>query len=187
MNPAQAVAETKAKLDQSIEHFKEELKKLRTGRAHPSMLDNVMVEAYGQSMPLKSVAGVTTPEPQLLQISPFDPNNLQAIAEAIRNDKSLGLTPTDDGRVVRVALPPMTTENRREMVKLLHQKVEECLISARNARHEAFHKGDQAEKDKQIGKDERLRFEKQIDEQVAKHKSQVDELARAKEQEILTV
>src|SRR5437016_171191 len=132
MDINQVVAETKTKLDQATGHFKEELKKLRTGRAHPSMLDNITVEAYGQPMPLKSLAGVTTPEPQLLQISPFDPNNLQAIAEGIRNDKSLGLTPTDDGRVVRVNLPPMTAENRQEMVKVLHQKVEECLISARN-------------------------------------------------------
>ncbi|HSX18326.1 MAG TPA: ribosome recycling factor [Candidatus Saccharimonadales bacterium] len=187
MNPNQIVSETKTKLDQATFHFKDELRKLRTGRAHPSMLDSVMVEAYGQAMPLKSIASIAVPEPQLLQITPFDPNNLQPIADAIRNDQSLGLTPTDDGRVVRVNLPPMTTENRQDMVKILHQKVEECLISARNARHEAFHRGEQAEKDKDIGKDERLRFEKQVDELLTKQKNEVDELAKAKEEEILTV
>src|SRR3990167_11432115 len=123
MDTNQILGEARSKLDQATEHFKEELKKLRTGRAHPSMVDSVMVEAYGQSMPLKSVASITVPEPQQLQINPFDPNNLQPIADAIRNDKSLGLTPVDDGRVVRVNLPPMTPENRQDMVKLLHQKV----------------------------------------------------------------
>ncbi|MEX1059256.1 MAG: ribosome recycling factor, partial [Candidatus Saccharimonadales bacterium] len=101
MDIAQMVTETRDKLDQATGHFKNELKKLRTGRAHPSMLDNVIVEAYGQPASLRSVASITVPEPQQLQISPFDPNNLQPIADAVRNDKSLGLTPVDDGRVVR--------------------------------------------------------------------------------------
>ena len=187
MDANRIVTETKSKLDQATAHFKDELNKLRTGRAHPSMLDNIMVEAYGQSMLLKSVASITVPEPQQLQIIPFDPNNIQPIADAIRNDKSLGLTPVDDGRVVRVNLPPMTTENRQDMVKVLHQKVEDCLISARNARHEAFHTGEEAEKAKQIGKDERLRFEKQIDELLAKQKNEIEQIAKAKESEILTV
>ncbi len=187
MDTNQVVSETKAKLDQATGHFKEELKKLRTGRAHPSMLDNVMVEAYGQSMPLKATATITTPEAQLLQISPFDPNNLQAIADAIRNDQSLGLTPTDDGRVVRVNLPPMTAENRQDMVKILNQKVEECLISARNARHEGLHKVEGAEKDSQISRDDLERFKKQVDDLLAKQKADIEAMAKAKEQEILTV
>lgn len=187
MDINQVVSEARAKLGQATEHFKDELKKLRTGRAHPSMLDNVSVEAYGQPMLLKSVASITVPEPQQLQISPFDPNNLQPIAEAIRNDKSLGLSPMDDGRVVRITLPPMTTENRQDMVKILHQKVEECLISARNVRHEIHNKGEQAEKEKQIGRDELERFKKQIDELLAKQKDEIEHLAKSKEQEIMTV
>jgi ribosome recycling factor len=181
------LVEAKTKLEQATAYFQEELKKLRTGRAHPSLLDNVVVEAYGQPMPLKSVASITVPEPQQLQIGPFDPNNLQPIAEAIRNDKTLGLTPVDDGRVVRVNLPPMTTENRQNMVKILHQKVEESLISARNARHDSLHKVEQAEKQKQISRDELERFKKQIDELIAKQKDAIDNLAKNKEQEIMTV
>lgn len=187
MSPSQVVNDAKTKLDQATEHFREELKKLRTGRAHPSMLDGVMVEAYGQPMPLKAVASVTAPEAQLLQITPFDTDNLQAVANAIRDDQALGLTPTDDGRVVRISLPPMTQENRQAMAKVLHQKLEDCLIAARNARHEAFRKGEQAEKDKQISKDDRFHLEKQIDELVSKQKTEAEELAKAKEQEILTV
>src|SRR5690242_19241073 len=117
MDPNQTVASVKAKLAATTEHFEAELKKIRSGRAHPSMLDNISVEVYGQMMPLKAVAGVIAPEAQLLQITPFDPNNLQSIADAIRNDKTIGLTPTDDGRVIRINLPPLTTEDRQQQAK----------------------------------------------------------------------
>jgi len=187
MQPGQILDEAKTKLAAATEHFKQEIGKIRTGRAHPGMLDGLVIEAYGQNMPLKSVAGISTPEPQLLQINPFDPNNLKAIADAIRNNESLGLTPTDDGRVVRVAIPPLTEETRQQMVKILHQKLEDCLITARNARHEAIHQAEEAEKSKQIGKDQRFSLEKQLDELLAKQKTELDGLAKAKEQEILTV
>src|SRR5580765_4268865 len=89
------------KMNQDLVHFEEELKKVRTGRAHPGMLDSITVEAYGQKMPLNQVANVTAPEAQLLQVTPFDPGNIQAIAGAIRDNPSLGMNPSDDGRVVR--------------------------------------------------------------------------------------
>jgi len=187
MSPNQLAEQTKTKLGAAVEHFKQELGQIRTGRAHPAMLEGVVVEAYGQQMPLKAVATVVAPEAQLLQITPFDPTNLSAISNAIRDNQTLGLTPTDDGRVVRVSIPPLTMETRQQMVKILGQKVEECMITVRQLRHEAFHQGEQAEKDKDIGTDERLRFEKQIDELVAKTKADVDQLAKAKEQEITTV
>jgi ribosome recycling factor len=187
MNKEQLVAGVKAKLDAATEHFKQEIGKIRTGRAHPGMLDNVMVEAYGQKMPLKAVGSITVPEPQQLQITPFDPNNLQAISEAISNDQSLGLNPADDGRVVRIQIPPLTEETRQQMVKVLGQKLEDSLIAARNARHETLRDLEQAEKDKDIGKDERFGLEKQIDDLLAKQKSQAESLAKTKEQEILTL
>ena len=187
MNPSQLASEAKSKIDSATEHFKAELGKIRTGRAHPAMLDGVTVEVYGQQMPLKAVAGTTAPEAQLLQITPFDPDNLKAIADAIRANESLGLNPVDDGRVVRIQIPPLTTESRAAMVKVLNQKVEECFISARNARHEAFRKAEEAEKAKQIGQDERQRLEKQVDELVATQKTAVEGLAKTKEQEIMTV
>jgi len=187
MDPAQIIAETRRKLDKVTEHFKQELAKVRTGRAHPGMLDSVMVEAYGQAMPLKAVGSITMPEPQQLQVTPFDPNNLKAISEAISNDQSLGLSPSDDGRVVRIQIPPLTQETRQQMVKVVHQKIEEAMIAARQVRHEAFHQGEQAEKDKRIGKDERFHLEKLIDELISKQKSDAEALGRAKEQEILTV
>lgn len=187
MNREQLISETKTRLNAATDHFKQEIGKIRTGRAHPGMLDSVLVEAYGQKMPLKAVGSITVPEPQQLQITPFDPNNLQAISEAISNDQALGLNPADDGRVVRIQIPPLTEETRQQMVKILHQKLEESLITARNARHEALRKAEQAEKDKQIGKDERFGIEKQIDDLLAHQKTEAEALAKNKEQEILTV
>jgi len=187
MNPSQVVEDVKNKLASATDHFKQELAKIRTGRAHPGMLDNVLVEAYGQPMALKAVASITVPEATLLQITPFDPNNLQAISDAIRGDQSLGLNPADDGRVVRIQIPPLTQETRQQMVKIVGQKLEDCLVTARSVRHDALKRGEQAEKDKQISKDERLRFEKQIDDLLATHKGEAELLAKTKEQEILTV
>jgi ribosome recycling factor len=187
MNPNQVVAETKTKFQAALTHFHEDLKKVRTGRAHPSMLDGVTVMAYGTPMPLIQVGNVTAPEPQLLQITPFDPNNIQAIASAIRDNPSLGLNPSDDGRVVRIPIPPLTEERRREFVKLLGSKVEDCMVSLRNIRHDAIKNIDQAKKDKSIGEDEANRLEKQVDETMATTKAEVEAAAKTKEAEIMTL
>jgi ribosome recycling factor len=187
MSPNQLIDQAKSKFQGALGHFEEDLKKVRTGRAHPSMLDGIVVTAYGTQMPLIQVGNVTAAEPQLLQITPFDPNNIQAIAGAIRDNPSLGLNPSDDGRVVRVPIPPLTEERRREFVKLLGTKVEDCMVSMRNIRHDALKAIDQAKKDKSIGEDEAKRMEKQIDDTMASIKSQVDAAAKVKEQEILTI
>lgn len=187
MNPNQLIEQTKSKLQTAVNRFQEELKKLRTGRAHPSMLDGVMVVAYGTPMPLIQVGNVTTPEPQLLQITPFDPNNLPAISTAIRDNPSLGLNPMDDGHVVRIQIPPLNEERRRDFVKILGSKVEDCMVSLRNIRHDAMKELDQAKKDKDIGQDEADRVQKQLDEAMNQAKIEVDEAAKAKEQEIMTI
>lgn len=175
------------KMKLAFEHYLEELKKIRTGRAHPSMLDSVQIEAYGVTMPLNQVATVTTPEAQLIQISPFDPSNIQAIANAIRNNPSLGLNPSDDGRVVRVPIPALTEERRRDIAKQLGTKVEDCMIALRTIRREAFDAVNTAKKDKQIGEDDAKRLEKELDESMAKVKADVDVAAKTKEQEIMTL
>jgi len=187
MDIDQNLKEAKAKLGDTTEHFKEELKKIRTGRAHPGMLDNIRVEVYGQEMPLKGAATITAPEATLLQITPFDPSNLKAISDAIRGNEALGLNPADDGRVVRIQIPPLTTETRAAMVKILNQKAEDCMISARQIRHEMLRRAEAAQKDKSIGKDEYERFKKQIDEFLTSQKNEVDNFAKAKEQEITTI
>lgn len=187
MSPDQVISQTKTKFAQAAEHLREELKKVRTGRAHPSMLDGVMVEAYGTPMPLIQVASITVPEAQLLQITPFDPNNLQAIAAAIRNNPSLDMNPSDDGHVVRVPVPPLNEERRREYVKLVGSKVEDCMVSLRNIRHDAMRSIDQAKKDKEVGEDEAKGLQKQIDEAMSSVKAEVEAAQKTKEQEIMTV
>lgn len=187
MSPNQLVDQSKSKFNQAVEHFQDELKKVRTGRAHPSMLEGLMVEAYGVQMPLVQVGTVTAPEGQLLQITPFDPGNLQAISAAIRNNPSLGMNPSDDGRVVRVPIPPLNEERRREYVKVVSGKVEDCMIALRNVRHEAMDAIDNAKKDKDIGEDEAKRLKQQIEDAMAKAKTEVEAAQKSKEQEIMTV
>lgn len=187
MDSNQVLNGVKADLATATGRFADELKKMRTGRASAGMLDGLMVEAYGTKMPLIQVGSIATPEPQLLQITPFDPANLQAIAQAVREDQSLGLNPIDDGRVVRIQMPPMTEERRQQVVKQLHEKTETCMIALRQARQEAIQKGDQAKKAKQIGEDEHARFEKQVEELVNSSRAEAEKLSKAKEQEILTI
>jgi ribosome recycling factor len=141
MNPNDVITQAKTKFNNSVEHFEEELKKLRTGRAHGGMLDGVMVEAYGTPMPMNQVANVTAPEAQLLQITPFDPSNLTAISAAIRDNQSLGMNPSDDGHVIRVSIPALTEERRREITKQVGAKLEDCMISLRGTRHETLGNG----------------------------------------------
>lgn len=151
------------------------------------MLDGVMVTAYGVPTPLNQVANITAPEAQLIQITPFDPTNMEAISTAIRDNPSLGMNPMDDGRVIRVPVPPLNEERRREIVKILGGKVEDCMISLRNTRHDAMSTIDEAKKDKDLGEDDAKRLAKQVDDAMNQAKAEVDAVSKAKEHEILTV
>lgn len=187
MSPNDLVKNLEQKLKASIDHFQEELKKLRTGRAHPSMLDGVMAEAYGTPMPLNQLATITAPEAQLLQLSPFDPNNIQTIASAIRDNQSLGLNPSDDGRVVRIPIPPLNEERRQQIVKQLGEKVEDTMIAQRGIRRDVMTDLDDAKKDKDISEDDHKRLAKQVDDLMIKYKTEIDSMAKTKETEIMTV
>lgn len=187
MNPQNVVVETQKKFTAAVEHYHEQLKGLRTGRASASMLDGLVVEVYGQSMPLNQTANVIAPEVQLLQITPFDPGNLQAIVSAIRDNQALGLNPSDDGRVVRVPVPPLTEERRREIVRQLSGKQEEAMISLRNIRHEAMDVIDRAKKGKDIGEDEAKRLSGQVEDIAQKVRSEVEVASKAKEADIMKI
>jgi len=171
----------------TISHFADELRKVRTGRAHPTMLDSITVEAYGQRMPLNQVANVTVPEAQLITITPFDPTNIQAVVSAIRNDQSLGLNPSDDGRIIRVPIPPLTEERRKQIVKQTSEKVEEARIALRNIRQEALKETKRLKDSKEMSEDDQKRSEKAIDDLVAASNNQLDAAFREKEKEILTL
>lgn len=187
MNPDQLVSKTRTKLQTAQDHFLQEIKKLSTGRAHPGMLDGIMVEAYGVPTPIIQVGSVIAPEAQLLQITPFDPVNLKAICDAIRENQTLGLNPMDDGRVVRVQVPALTTERRQQIAKQLGKKVEDSMIAMRNVRHDAMKELDQLKKDNNMSNDELKRLQNQIDELMSERKTEIDRLSRAKEQEIMTL
>ena len=175
------------KMNQAITHFEEELKKVRTGRSHPSMLDGVRVEVYGQQMPLNQVANIPAPEPQMLQVTPFDPSNVQAIAGAIRADQSLGFNPSDDGRLVRVPVPPLTEERRKQLVKQTGEKVEETRIALRNIRQDAFKDAKRKKDAKELSEDDVKRIEKEIDHLISGFQEKIEQIFKAKEKDILTI
>lgn len=187
MDPNNIVTEAETRLNQAVERFNDDLKALRTGRASAAMLDGIMVEAYGTPMPLKQMASITAPDAQLLQVTPFDPNNLEAISNAIRDDKGLGLNPGDDGRVVRVPIPALTEERRRELAKQISTKQEDCMIRLRAVRHEAMDAIDKLKKDKQIGEDDAKRLADRVEDAMGKARAGAETTAKAKEADILTI
>ena len=171
----------------ALAHFEDELKKVRTGRSHPAMLDGVLVEVYGQKMPLNQVANITAPEPQLLQVTPFDPSNVQAVSASIRNDQSLGFNPSDDGRIVRIPVPPLTEERRRQLVKQTSEKVEEARIALRNIRSGGLKDVRRKKEAKELSEDDVKQIEKEFDKQMADYQAKIEAAFRAKEKDILTI
>lgn len=176
-------SEYRQAMDAAVARFNAEMKKVRTGRAHPDMLASVKVEAYGQFMPLNQVANVTTADATLLQITPFDPSTIQAISAAIRNDAALGLNPSDDGRVVRVPVPPLTEERRKEIVKNASSKVEDAKVAIRNVREDARKELKNAE----LPEDVKKRAEKDIDELTKTFTDKIDAAFKEKSAEIMSI
>ena len=180
------VDEATDKMKQTLERLHDELKKIRTGRASAQMLDGVMVEAYGQPMPLKHTANIVAIDGQMLQITPFDPNNLEAISAAI-SESSLGLNPADDGHVVRVTIPPLTEERREELAKSLNEKAEEAKVSLRSIRHDVLKGAKSQQHAKEISEDDYHRVEKQLNDLIEDYNSQVEQALDTKQSEIMTV
>lgn len=176
-------SEYKQAMEAAVTRFNDEMKKVRTGRAHPDMLANIKAEVYGQFMPLNQVANIVAADATLLQITPFDPSSIQAIAAAIRNDAALGLNPSDDGRVVRVPVPPLTEERRKEIVKNASSKVEDAKVAIRNVREDARKELKAAE----LPEDTKKRAEKQIDDLTKTFTDKIDEAFKAKSAEIMAI
>lgn len=175
------------KMAQAFNHFQDELKKVRTGRAHAGMLEGVMVEAYGVKVPLNQAANITAPEAQMLLVTPFDPGNITAITSAIRDNQSLGFNPSDDGRVVRVPVPALTEERRHQLVKQVGEKAEEARIAMRTIRQDSLKDAKRMKDNKELGEDDYKRVEKEIDALMSKMQTQIDEAVKAKEKDVLTI
>jgi ribosome recycling factor len=179
--------EYELKMQGALEHFEQELGKIRTGRAHPSMLDGLKIEAYGTEMPLNQTANVTAPEAQLLQVTPFDPSNIQAIAAAIRNDQSLGLNPSDDGRVIRVPVPPLTEDRRKQLVRLASEKLEEARITLRTVRQDGLKDAKAKKENKELSEDDLKLVEKEFDRLMQEFQTKFEDAFKAKEKDVLTI
>jgi ribosome recycling factor len=176
----------KEKFDKVIEHFRVEIGALKTGRANPAMLDMVRVEAYGALSPINQVASVSMPDARSLVVQPWDKSVLKEIEKAIV-ESNLNLSPVNDGERIRLNLPALTEETRRDVVKLLNQKAEETKIAVRLERDAVKEEIIEAEKNKDFGEDEKFRLLEDLDKKISGYNEKIKELAEAKEQEIMTI
>jgi ribosome recycling factor len=170
----------------AVEATRREFSTVRTGKATPALLDTVRVEAYGTQMPLNQVATINTPEPTLLVIQPFDQSLIAAIEKAILV-ADLGLNPANDGNVIRVPVPPLNEERRKEYVKLLHKMAEEGKVSIRHARHKARDAIQEQIKDHEIGEDDGHRQLDQVEKLTHDYSERIDELLEKKEEEVMSI
>jgi len=175
------------KFSAAVAHFEEELKKIRTGRAHPGQLEGIKVEVYGTLLPLNQVSNITAAEAQMLLVTPFDASNIQSICAAIRADQSLGFNPSDDGRVIRVPVPALTEDRRKQLVKQASEKVEEAKVAVRAVRQEALKEAKRKKEAKELSEDDERRIEKTVDGITSSLGLKIDELFKTKEKEILTI
>ena len=176
----------KTRMDKAVDDFRKALIGTRTGRASVHMLDSVTVDAYGAQMPLNQVATVHTPEPQLITVQPFDPSQLGAIEKSIRTAE-LGLNPMNDGKIIRVPIPPLTEERRREMVKNLHKVLEDHRTAVRNIRRDGNDAIKKAMKDKKITEDEEKRSMDEIQKLTDGEIKKMEEMCKAKEKEVMEI
>lgn len=182
----QTLNEAEQKMGKAVEATREDFTTIRTGRAHPQMFSKLTAEYYGTPTPLQQLASFTVPEPRVIIIAPFDHGAMSAIEKAIR-DSDLGVNPTDDGKTIRVTLPELTEERRKEFVKLAKEKAENGRISVRNIRRNAKQALDKLEKDGEVGKDDVTGAEKRLDAITKSHVDSIDELLKNKETELLEV
>lgn len=174
------------RMDRSVEATHTEFNSVRTGRASPALLDRITVDYYGQPTPLKQLATISTPEPRLLSVQPFDPSSIKAIEKAIQ-ESDLGLTPNNDGKLIRLPIPQLTEERRKELVKVVRHLAEEGRVAIRNVRRDTIHHLKQLVDSGDVGADEEHRGEERVQKLTDEHVAKVDDLLKHKEAEILEV
>jgi ribosome recycling factor len=182
----EALFEAEEKMERAIEHAKEEFAVIRTGRATPAMFSKIIIDYYGTPTPLPQMASIATPEPRMALIKPYDNSQLHAMEKAIR-DSDLGVNPNNEGTQIRIILPQMTEERRREMIKVARHKGEDCKVAIRNIRRRAKEELERMIKDGDSGEDEVRRAEKELEDLTHKYVANVDEIVKHKETELLEV
>jgi ribosome recycling factor len=171
------------RMDRSIEAAREHFNTVRTGRASTALLDRINVEYYGQQTPLKQLATINAPDPRMLTVQPFDPTSIKAVERAIQ-ESDLGLTPSNDGKVIRLPIPQLTEERRKELVKVVRQYAEEARVAVRNVRRDVI---DGLKKEQHVTADEEHRAEERVQKLTDEHVKRIDELLKGKEAEIMEV
>ncbi len=180
------IREMSAKMKKSVEAFKAELSKIRTGRASLALLEDITVDAYGSTMPLNQVGTLTIPESRMIAIQPWDPQMLSAIEKALLKSDT-GLTPVSDGKIIRLNIPQLTEERRKELVKQVKKVAEEFRVAVRNSRREAIDTLKQQKKDKEISEDDMFRLQDEAQSETDKYIGQIDDITEAKEKEVMEV
>jgi ribosome recycling factor len=181
-----AMQDAEHKMEQALTHLKDDLAGIRTGRASSAVLNRVLVEYYGTPVPLNQLASVNVPEPRLLQVQPFDKGAIGAIEKAIQAS-DLGITPNNDGNVIRLSFPPLTEERRRELVKQVHHRTEEGRVAVRNVRRHSKDEIEKLERDGTISEDELMRAEKDLQKLTDRFVAEIDQIQGHKEQELMEV
>jgi ribosome recycling factor len=181
-----SLKEADHKMEQALAHLREDLSSVRTGRASGSVLSRISVEYYGTPVPLNQLASVNVPEPRLLVVQPFDKNSISQIEKAIQQS-DLGITPSNDGQVIRLAFPPLTEERRKDLVKQVHHRAEEGRVAVRNVRRHAKDDMEKLERDHSISEDELTRGEKELQKLTDRYVASIDEVQRHKESELMEV
>lgn len=182
----ETLLEAEEKMEKAVVVAKDDFAAIRTGRAHPAMFNKIVAEYYGTMTPINQMASFSVPEPRMAVVTPFDKTSLRAIETAIR-DSDLGVNPSNDGNIIRVAFPQLTEERRREYIKVAKAKAEDARVSIRSVRRKAKETLDKLVKDSEAGEDEVRRAEKELEDITAKYVAQVDELLKHKEAELLEV
>jgi ribosome recycling factor len=180
------LAESKDKMAKAVSHLQGEFGSIRTGRASPVFVEKMRVDYYGSEVPLQQLAGFSVPEPRLLVISPYDKNAIKAIEKAIQTS-DLGITPSNDGAVIRLAFPQLTAERRKELVKVVKHRAEEARVAVRNLRRTARHDLEGFQKEGELSEDDLERAEKELEKITHEYVAEIDNLAAHKEKEMLEV
>jgi len=185
-NTKDAMAQARARMEKAIDDFRKELSTLRTGRANVTLLDHIRVDYHGTPMPINQLGTLSVPEPTLIVISPWDPTAATAIDKAIRTS-DLGLNPASDGKVVRVPIPPLTEERRKDLVKHLHKVLENHRTAVRNIRRDIKEAVEKLEKEKKISEDDRKRTLEELEKVTHSETKKLEDLSAAKEKEVLEI
>jgi len=186
MDYDEILLDAEERMDKGVEHLREILRGIRTGRASPGLVDSMRVDYYGSPTPLKQIANIAIPEPRMIMIKPFDPGSVKDIEKAIQTS-DLGISPSSDGKIIRLAIPPLSEERRKQLASMVKDKAEEARVTLRNIRRDANKSAVAAEKDSTLTEDELHKLQDEIQELIKTYEGKIDQELKKKTEEIMTI